>query len=109
MLAPVRRPRRAWPMTSRAERASWPLGPGAAGPPHEVPGAQVVPPEADHGELWLQVVPPTQVSSVDMDPLWVESAGEWDMVTSSQDGWALAAGEDDTTGWSVRIQMDQRA
>src|SRR5205814_4261747 len=60
------------------------------------------------GELWLQILAPTQTYSVDMDPLWVAAPGEWYIVTNQQDGWALAVWENDTTGWSVWIPMDDK-
>jgi uncharacterized repeat protein (TIGR01451 family) len=84
----------------------------APGPPPVVPidvaGSQVLPPQAAPGELWLQVLAPTQAFSVDMDPLWVATPGEWYIVTGSEAGWALGVWEADTTGWSVWIEADGR-
>jgi hypothetical protein len=82
--------------------------PAVSAPPLDVAGVQVVPPEAQTGELWLQILAPTQTYSVDMDPLWVAMPGEWYIVTGQDSGWALAVWEYDTTGWSVWIPMDEK-
>jgi hypothetical protein len=82
--------------------------PAAVVPPIDVAGVQVIPPQAATGEMWLQILAPTQAYSVEMDPLWVATPGEWYIVTQTDGGWALAVWEGDTTGWSVWIEMDQR-
>jgi hypothetical protein len=83
--------------------------PEAVTPPiGDVAGVQVTPPQAQVGEQWLQVLAPTQAYSIEMEPLWMAAPGEWYIVNTVEDGWALAVWEGDTTGWTVWMQMDQR-
>lgn len=88
-----------------------PVAPGApapVAPPIDVAGVQVPPPQANPGELWIQILAPTQAYSIEMEPLWVATPGEWYIVTEVEEGWALSVWEGDTTGWSVWIPMDER-
>jgi hypothetical protein len=76
--------------------------------PVDVAGIQVPPPVGQAGEVWLQIVAPTEVYSPDMEPMGTAEPGEWYLVTEMEDGWALTVWEGDTTASSVWIPMDDR-
>jgi len=46
-------------------------------------------------EDWLLILLPTQVYSVDMEPLWMAEAGDWFRVIAAEDDYLLAVGADD--------------
>jgi hypothetical protein len=85
-----------------------PASAGQAQAPVDVAGVQVPPPVGQAREIWLQILAPTELYGLDMEPIGSAEPGEWYIVTELQDGWALAVWEGDTTAWSVWIPMDDR-
>jgi len=60
------------------------------------------------GQLWIEILQPTQVYSVTDDPLWVAQEGERYYAIEQAPGWILAAWEGDTASWAVWIALDDR-
>jgi hypothetical protein len=85
-----------------------PSPPPAVTTPQPPPAPPPASTPAPAGQLWLQIVAPTDAFSVDMTLLWTARPGEWYVVVREEEGWALAIWEGDTPDWSVWIPIDDR-
>lgn len=61
-------------------------------------------PPAVGGTLWVRIVSPQQVYSVDDDPLWIAQNDELYWVALEEGGWLLVVWEGDSKAWSVWIR-----
>jgi hypothetical protein len=61
------------------------------------------------GDLWVQILAPTQTYSMTDEPAWIAQPGEWYRVISQDADWALAYWEGDSPEAAVWIQIDARA
>ena len=73
--------------------------------------AQPAPPQAGDGTSeeaasWLIVLLTTQAYSLDMDPLWMAAPGERYLLILEEDGYVLAAWEEDAEVWYLWFEAD---
>ena len=101
--APLPQPTRAPRATSTPEPTATPTSTPLPPPPTPdlrprvtaTPIIEVAAVQAPTTEDWLVILLPTQVYSVDMEPLWMAEPGDWFRVTAVEDEFLLAFPEDD--------------
>ena len=72
-----------------------------------MPGAEAVAPSGDTAQptLWLAVLNPVPIYSVDMDLLGTADWGDWYQVAQLEEGWALGVWELDPPDQLVWIPL----
>jgi len=57
------------------------------------------------GEVWAQILEPTQTFAQSMEPAWIAPTGEWYRVLEQQDNWLLAFREGDAPEAAVWLEL----